>query len=166
MSVQVVVMGVSGAGKTTIGTRLAHHLGVDFLEGDSLHSAKNIDKMQSGRPLTDEEREPWLAAIGERVAAEPALVVACSALKRSYRDFIRRSAPTAVFIHLDCPRSVIESRLADRSGHFMPVELLKSQLDILEPLEADEVGFTVEAIRSPEEVVTEMVRRLAELRLR
>ena len=122
--------------------------------------------MQSGRPLTDQDREPWLAAIGERVAAEPSLVVACSALKRSYRDFIRRSAPTAVFIHLDGPRSVIESRLADRSGHFMPAELLESQLNILEPLEADEAGLTVKAIRSPEEVVTEVVRRLAELRLR
>lgn len=166
MSVQVVVMGVSGAGKTTIGTRLAHRLGVGFLEGDSLHPAKNIAKMQSGRPLTDLEREPWLIAIGHRLAAEPSLVVACSSLKRSYRDLIRRSAPSAVFIHLDGPKSVIESRMADRKGHFMPAELLESQLDTLEPLMADEVGFTVEAIRSPDEVVTEVFRRLAGLRLR
>lgn len=166
MSVHAVVMGVSGAGKTTIGSRLAHHLGVDFLEGDSVHPPQNIEKIQSGRPLTDQDREPWLAAIGQRLAGEPSLVVACSALKRSYRDLIRRSAPSAVFIHLDGPRSVLKSRMADRRGHFMPTELLESQLDTLEPLEADEVGFKVEAIQSPEEVVTKVVRRLAELRLR
>lgn len=166
MSVHIVLMGVSGVGKTTMGTRLAHHLGVDFLEGDSLHPPENIEKMQSGRPLTDQDREPWLDVIGQRLRTEGSLVVACSALKRSYRDLIRRSAPSAVFIHLDGPRSVIGSRIANRRGHFMPVELLGSQLDSLEPLEADELGFTVEAIYSPEEVVTEVVRRLDELRLR
>jgi carbohydrate kinase (thermoresistant glucokinase family) len=143
---QVIVMGVSGCGKTTIGDLVARELGVRFLDGDSLHPVENVAKMAAGTPLTDEDRWPWLAIVGSELAAAGAdgLVLACSALRRSYRDAIRAQAPDTVFLHLHGSKEVLGSRLEGRSGHFMPAALLDSQLATLEPLEDDERGVVVD----------------------
>ena len=141
----LVVMGVSGSGKTTVGTALAAELGVPFVDADDLHPAENVARMAAGVPLTDDDRWPWLALVGERLAGADAtgLVVACSALKRSYRDAIRQKAPEVRFVFLDAGRALLESRVRDRPGHFMPASLLDSQLAALEPLAPDEPGVTV-----------------------
>ncbi|ROO88609.1 gluconokinase [Actinocorallia herbida] len=141
----VVVMGVSGSGKTTIGQLLAEALDVPFEEGDAHHPEENIAKMASGVPLTDEDREPWLDILGGwlRDNAASGGVMSCSALKRSYRDRLRDSAPTTRFLHLHGPKELLASRLQDRTAHFMPPSLLDSQLAVLEPLAADEAGATL-----------------------
>ena len=151
----IVVMGVCGCGKTTIGDLVARQLGMPFLDGDSLHPVENVAKMAAGSPLSDEDRWPWLAVIGSALAAAGAegLVLACSALKRSYRDAIRANAPHTVFLHLDGSREVLSQRLKDRSGHFMPPSLLDSQLATLEPLEPDEAGVVVDIAGSLPDVV-------------
>ncbi|WJY65541.1 Thermoresistant gluconokinase [Corynebacterium aquatimens] len=147
-------MGVSGCGKSTVGRVLADALGLPFIDGDDLHPAANIAKMARGTPLNDDDRVPWLHLIGQALARSTAddqadgVVVACSALKRSYRDIIRTHAPDAVFIHLDVPEDVLRTRLEQRTGHFMPPELLRSQLDTLEPLGPDEKSTTFDAIQS------------------
>ena len=143
---QVIVMGVSGCGKTTIGDLVARELGVRFLDGDSLHPVENVTKMAAGTPLTDEDRWPWLAIVGGELAAAggDGLVLACSALRRSYRDAIRAQAPDTVFLHLHGSKEVLGSRLEGRSGHFMPAALLDSQLATLEPLQDDERGVVVD----------------------
>lgn len=142
----VVVMGVSGCGKSTIGVLVADALGVPFVDGDSLHPIANVTKMAAGSPLTDEDRWPWLALVGEALAeaGETGLVVACSALKRVYRDAILAEAPHAIFLHLAGSREVLSARLEGRSGHFMPVSLLDSQLATLEPLQQDEPRVVVD----------------------
>lgn len=143
----VVVMGVSGAGKSVVGAALAELLGVPFTDADDLHPVANVAKMAAGTPLTDDDRWPWLAIVGEALAVAPhGLVVACSALKRSYRDAIRAAAPSTVFVYLTVDRTTLAKRVASRPGHFMPVSLLDSQLQTLEPLEADEAGLTVPAV--------------------
>ena len=130
----VIVMGVSGSGKTTLGTALAKRLGVEFIEGDSLHPAENIARMSAGTPLTDEDRWPWLANIARAVSAKPNSVVSCSALKRVYRDRLRQGiGPDLRFVCLMVPRPELERRMAKRRGHFMPPGLLDSQLAALEP---------------------------------
>jgi carbohydrate kinase (thermoresistant glucokinase family) len=139
-------MGVSGSGKSTVGERLAHRLGLPFIDADDLHPAANVEKMSAGIPLTDDDRWPWLDTVGARLhEAEDGLVVACSALKRSYRSAIRRAAPDTVFVHIDAPPQLLENRMDARIGHFMPPDLLKSQLATLEPLAADEAGGTISA---------------------
>lgn len=145
MPLQLVVMGVSGSGKSTVGAALAAHLGLPFSDADALHPAANVAKMAAGEPLTDDDRWPWLAAVGMAVAAasNTGIVMACSALKRSYREAIQAEAPGVRFVELDASRAVLEDRLAHRVGHFMPASLLDSQLDTLEPLQADEPGFRV-----------------------
>jgi len=152
---RVVVMGVSGCGKTTIGGLVAHELGVPFLDGDSLHPMENVAKMAAGTPLTDEDRWPWLATVGAELAQAGAdgLVLACSALRRSYRDAIRKQAPDTVFLHLHGSKEVLRQRLEGRSGHFMPPALLDSQLATLEPLRADERGVVVDIAAPVNEVV-------------
>lgn len=147
----VVVMGVSGAGKTTIARMLAAELGARFLDADDLHSDAARAKMAAGTPLDDADREPWL----ERVAAAATgdVVVACSALKRRYRDILRAGAPGVRFVELDVSRAELERRLAARTDHFMPASLLDSQLATLEPLEADEAGVRVSADAAPDAVV-------------
>jgi gluconokinase len=139
----IVVMGVAGSGKTTIASGLAEKLGVPFVEGDSLHPVANVKKMASGIALTDEDRWPWLEAIGERMEAEHVtghgVVVSCSALKRAYRDCLRKKVHGKVrFILLDGSRELITDRMKKRKGHFMPAALLDSQFATLEKPTADE----------------------------
>ncbi|MGH6958704.1 MAG: gluconokinase, partial [Caulobacteraceae bacterium] len=133
----LVVMGVSGAGKTTLAKRLAARFGWTFQEGDALHPPANIAKMKAGHPLNDADRAPWLAAIGRwidaRAAAGEPAVVACSALKRAYRDTLARGRPQVRFVFIRLDEATIAERLAHRRGHFMPPSLLASQFDALEP---------------------------------
>lgn len=140
----LVVMGVSGCGKTTVGIALAASLGVPFRDADDLHPAANVAKMAAGIALTDDDRMPWLALVGSALAAAPdGLVIACSALKRVYRQAILAAAPSARFVFLDGSRGLLESRVKHREGHFMPASLLDSQLATLEPLAAHEPGVRV-----------------------
>ena len=156
-------MGVSGCGKTTIGDLVARELGVPFLDGDSLHPFENVAKMAAGTPLTDEDRWPWLATVGSTLAngGDDGLVLACSALRRCYRDAIRALAPGTVFLHLHGSKEVLGSRLEGRSGHFMPAALLDSQLATLEPLEADEAGIVVDIAAPVSQVVTDSLAGIA-----
>lgn len=160
---RVIVMGVSGCGKTTIGDLVARELGVPFLDGDSLHPVENVAKMAAGTPLTDEDRWPWLATVGTELAnaGDGGMVLACSALRRSYRDAIRAQAPDTIFLHLHGSRAVLGQRLEGRSGHFMPATLLESQLATLEPLEADEAGIVVDIAAPVNDVVREALAGLA-----
>ena len=156
MSPTVVVMGVSGCGKSTIAGLIAEETGWDFLEGDELHPPSNIAKMSAGVPLTDEDRWPWLAAIAawihERASAGRGAVVSCSSLKHAYRDRLRAGghAGGVVFAHLDGPRAVLAERLARRT-HFMPASLLDSQFAALERLGPDELGLVVDLRLPPQE---------------
>ncbi|MET4540092.1 beta-N-acetylhexosaminidase [Arthrobacter bambusae] len=153
----IVVMGVAGCGKSTVGAALAERLGAKFLDGDSLHPQANIDKMAAGTPLNDDDRAPWLAEIGRRFpASNSALVIACSALKRSYRDIIRSADPSVVFVHLHGTRELLNARMTARPGHFMPASLLDSQLDTLEPLEDDEAGIVVDIASPVEDIVNDV----------
>lgn len=137
----LVVMGVSAVGKTSVGIEIAHLSGGMFLDADDLHSPQNIAKMRAGVPLDDDDRGPWLEAVGARL--RPRVVMACSALARRYRDVLRRHAPDAVFVHLDVDLHRLSGQARNRTGHFMPPGLLTSQLEALEPLDPDERGFTV-----------------------
>ncbi|MBT2369580.1 gluconokinase [Streptomyces sp. ISL-10] len=159
----VVVMGAAGTGKTTIGRLLAEQLDVPYAEGDDFHPEPNIAKMSAGVPLNDSDREPWLDAIGQWAQGRAGLggVVSSSALKRVYRDRLRSAAPDAVFLHLTGDRELIELRMHERKGHFMPTELLESQFATLQPLERDEPGVAVDVGGTPEEVTE---RALAALR--
>ncbi|MGV0655925.1 gluconokinase [Mycolicibacterium thermoresistibile] len=152
----IVVMGVSGCGKSTVGAALARRLGVPFADADDFHPPANIAKMASGRPLDDPDRLPWLEAVGRWSAGQPGgAVVACSALRRSYRDRLRRHRGDLVFLHLTGEPEVIARRQAGRTGHFMPSSLLRSQFDTLEPLQPDEPGATVDVDRSVDAIVDE-----------
>ncbi|MEE1929225.1 gluconokinase [Streptomyces sp. TRM 70351] len=156
MTALVVVMGVSGSGKTTVGTLLAERLAVPYADADEFHPPENVAKMAAGTPLDDADREPWLDAIGAWLAgrAEHAGgVVTCSALKRGYRDRLRAAAPGAFFVHLDGSPELIADRLSGRRGHFMPSSLLRSQFDTLEPLAGDEPGAAVSIEGSAEDTV-------------
>jgi len=161
----VVVMGVSGVGKTTVGVALARRLGWPFLDADDFHPATNVEKMRRGVPLTDDDRRPWLDAIGRelaRRAAEDAdVVLACSALHRWHRDALRAGADgTDVrFVYLRAGYDDIDRRLRARTGHFMPESLLRSQLDTLEPPDATE-ALTVDAAAPPDAIIDAIVRGL------
>ncbi|NNN33315.1 gluconokinase [Streptomyces sp. S3(2020)] len=161
----VVVMGVAGTGKTTIGPLLAARLGVPYAEGDDFHPPANITKMSAGTPLTDDDRWPWLDAIGDWADGRAGLggVVSCSALKRSYRDRLRTAAPGLVFVHLAGDRALIEDRMSHRQGHFMPTALLDSQFATLQPLESDEAGVVVDVTGGPEEITARAAKALTEL---
>ncbi|MFE2052218.1 gluconokinase [Streptomyces sp. NPDC059459] len=161
----VVVMGVAGTGKTTIGPLLAARLGVPYAEGDDFHPPANIAKMTAGTPLTDEDRWPWLDAIGGWAHGRAGLggVVSSSALKRSYRDRLRAAAPGVVFVHLTGSRELIEDRMSHRQGHFMPTALLDSQFATLQPLEPDEAGVAVDVAGSPEEITERAATALTDL---
>jgi gluconokinase len=140
----VIVAGVSGSGKSTVGALLAGRLGWRFADADEFHPAANVEKMRAGVPLTDEDRWPWLRAIGawmdERIAAGQQAVVACSALKRSYRDLLLAGRPQARMVFLTPDREVLTRRLAARHGHFFPEQLLGSQFADLQPPGPDEAG--------------------------
>ncbi|MCH1868146.1 gluconokinase [Nocardioides sp. CFH 31398] len=153
--VHVVAMGVSGCGKSTVGEALARRLGVPFEDGDDLHPPANVEKMRAGTPLDDDDRWPWLAAVGDWLAGtgEAGGVVACSALKRSYRDVLREHAPSAVFVHLHGDRDLIARRQAARGQHFMPPGLLESQFATLEPLAGDEPGVVLDVVLGVDELV-------------
>jgi gluconokinase len=134
----VIVMGVSGCGKTTFGTALAERLACGFIEGDRLHPPANIAKMSAGTPLTDDDRWPWLQAIAAALVAQPGALASCSALKRTYRDRLRHAGGDLGFICLDLPRPELERRMSLRRGHFMPAGLLDSQLATLESPAAED----------------------------
>ncbi|WP_269856216.1 gluconokinase [Streptomyces sp. RPT161] len=154
MSHMVVVMGVSGSGKSTVGGLLAERLGVPYAEADDFHPPANIAKMSAGHPLDDADRAPWLDAIAAWITdrGREGGVVSCSALKRSYRDRLRAAAPDLFFVHLDGPPELIASRLAARMEHFMPAGLLRSQLEALEPLEPDEAGAVITIDGGPAQI--------------
>ena len=156
-------MGVSGSGKTVIGSRLARALDVEFVEGDTYHSPANIAKMSAGIPLTDEDRRDWLHAIGRRIRQAnetgDGVVVSCSALKRSYRDVIRGEAGRVRFVFLSGERALIGERLRQRKGHFMPISLLDSQIATLEEPSSDEDVWLVDITKSPEDIVASLIAR-------
>ncbi|AMW12856.1 gluconate kinase [Streptomyces qaidamensis] len=149
----IVVMGVSGSGKTTVGHKVAQRLGLPYAEADDFHPPQNVAKMRAGIPLDDEDRRPWLEMIATWLAEHAGRggVVTCSALKRRYRDRLTAVAPDVFFLHLDGSAELIASRLAARQGHFMPLHLLQSQIDALEPLAADESGAVVPIEGTPEQ---------------
>ncbi|MFP5347573.1 MAG: gluconokinase [Actinomycetes bacterium] len=160
----VVVMGVSGSGKTTIAQGISAVTGMPYGEADQFHPQANVDKMAAGIPLNDEDRWPWLRDIAAWMASEAAdgksTVVACSALKRSYRDLLRGGPPALQFVQLDGSAEVIRERMSHRSGHFMPTTLLDSQIATLEPLQPDEDGIVLDLTLPPEVLVDEAVRLL------
>jgi carbohydrate kinase (thermoresistant glucokinase family) len=161
----LVVAGVSGSGKSTVGELLAESLGVPFADADDLHPEANVRKMAAGHPLDDEDRRPWLRRVGEALAEAEGtgLVIACSALKRAYREAILAAEPRTRFVLLDGSRELLEQRMTHRQGHFMPTTLLDSQLATLEPLEPDEPGITIGIDHSPEAIVAETRAKLAPL---
>ncbi|MDC7123688.1 gluconokinase [Cellulomonas fimi] len=157
-------MGVSGTGKTTIGRLVAEALGTPFVEGDDLHPPANVEKMAAGVPLTDEDRGPWLrlvaGAMTEHAQAGRGTVVACSALRRAYRDVLRSADGRVRFVHLAVDRDELARRMAGRRGHFMPVSLLESQLATLEPLAPDEDGVELPVHRDPAQTAAAVVEAL------
>ena len=164
----VVVMGVSGSGKTTVAALLAAALGCQFQEGDDLHPRENVEKMRSGTPLTDADRMPWLRRIAEEIdgwrARDECGVLTCSALKRSYRDIIIGHRHDVVLVYLKGSRDLIHQRMAARHEHFMPIALLDSQVATLEEPTPDEHPITVDVGGQPAEIAHEIVCRIAALR--
>ncbi|MET7732219.1 gluconokinase [Streptomyces sp. NPDC005402] len=158
----VVVMGVSGSGKSTVGRLLAQRLAVPFLEADDLHPAANRAKMAAGHPLDDEDRRPWLLSIAEWIRAATDAgrggVVACSALKHEYRRLFLGAGAGLWFLYLALDRGTAGRRVAGRAGHFMPARLVDSQYATLEPLRSDEPGLTVDAVTDPQTIVDQVVR--------
>jgi gluconokinase len=162
----VVVMGVSGVGKTTVALLLAERLAVPFAEGDDMHPPANIARMSAGTPLDDADRQPWLEAVGGWLHGQRASgaggVVTCSALRRRYRDTLRAACPEAWFLQLSGSRGLVSERLDRRSGHFMPGSLLGSQYEALEPLAADEHGLVLDVGPGPAELAEAAARALGE----
>ncbi|MET8265871.1 gluconokinase [Micromonospora arida] len=160
----VVVMGVSGAGKTTVARGIGVATGLTFAEADEFHSPQNVARMRSGVPLDDTTRWPWLRDIAgwitDRGAEGRSTVLACSALKRSYRDVLRQGPLRVDFVHLDGPVEVIRARLARREGHYMPATLLESQLATLEPAQPDESVLVLDVSLAPEALVAAAVKGL------
>ena len=157
----LIVAGVSGSGKTTVGAMLAGRLGWRFADADEFHPAANIEKMRAGTPLTDDDRWPWLRAIGawmdERIARNESAVITCSALKRSYRDMLLGGRPQVRMVFLAADRQVLARRLAARHGHFFPQQLLGTQFDDLEPPRPDEHVITIVPADDPADTVTSII---------
>ena len=160
---RLIIMGVSGCGKSTVGQRLAQRIGVPFLEGDALHPPRNVALMAAGTPLTDEDRAGWLDTIATRLSAlgpDDGLVVSCSALKRAYRDRLRAAAPDLQFVHLHGTRALLAARLRERQGHHRPPALLDSQLDTLEIPSADEAVLTLDIAEPADPLVAQIEHHL------
>lgn len=160
---QIVVMGPSGSGKSTVGEALARSLNAEFTDADDLHPASNVEKMRAGIPLDDNDRWPWLTTVGEELGARDSSVIACSALKRSYRDKIREQAPNAYFVELVVDAELLHQRVSNRPGHFMPASLVLSQLETLEQLGTDEPGLQISATM-PVSAIVHHVRAALERR--
>ena len=162
---RICVMGVSGAGKTVVGTLLADALALPFLEGDALHPPGNVRRMAQGIPLTDDDRRDWLRTIADRIAAArragSGLVVACSALKRGYRDLLRLADGELRFVHLTGDAGLIRQRITQRVRHYMPASLLDSQLATLEVPGVDEHAWTFDVADSPAAILAHVMERLA-----
>lgn len=160
----IVVMGVSGIGKTTVGKRLAEKMGARFIEGDRYHPPANIEKMKRGEPLTDADRQPWLETLAGELAASRAkgesVVLACSALRRRYRDILRAGHKDVDFVFLNADQAVIQKRLDARRGHFMPPSLLDSQFAALERPGADERAIPAGATQPPDAIVDAVLTAL------
>ena len=160
---RLVIMGVSGCGKSTVGERLAQRLGVPFLEGDALHPPHNVALMAAGTPLTDADRADWLDAIAERLSGlqtDEGMVVSCSALKRMYRDRLRAATSDLQFVHLHGDPALLATRLAQRQGHYMPPALLLSQLETLEIPSADESALSLDITEPADNLVTQIEHHL------
>ena len=160
MTRRLVIMGVSGCGKSSVGARLAARLGLNYRDGDDLHPPENVAKMRAGMPLTDADRWPWLDRVGQVLLAEAPVIVGCSALKRAYRDRIRTAAGGPMtLVHLAGSQEVIAARMALRQGHYMPLSLLDSQFAALEPPAAEE-AITVSIDQPLEAIVADILRQL------
>jgi gluconokinase len=157
----IVLMGVSGSGKTTVAEQLGTALGWDYAEADVFHPQANKDKMAAGHPLDDEDRWPWLRALRDWISSENEAghdtITTCSALKRSYRDLLREAAGRVVFVYLEGSKELLSQRLGGRKGHFMPTSLLDSQLDTLEPPTPEEDALTLSIAQSPEELAEAII---------
>ena len=157
----VVVMGVSGSGKTTVGGVLAQQLAVPFADADSFHSSEAKAKMAAGHPLDDADRAPWLQILADWLAGETdGCVLACSALRRRYRDVLRSQSPRLCFLHLAGQPSVVTERVGHRAHHYMPSSLVQSQYDTLEPLEPDEFGVVIDFTLDPEQIVQTFLKEV------
>lgn len=164
----VVVMGVSGSGKSTVGAALAEHLGWDHIDADDFHPRHNIDKMRAGTPLTDADRGPWLQALRDeldrRAAARRPVVLACSALKKAYRDVLRGGIGSVGFVYLAAQAQELTERLASRDGHFFPAALIDSQLATLEQPGPEEHALTIPATAQPDRIAQQVVNTWQEHR--
>jgi len=158
----VVVMGVQGSGKSTIGSSLAERLGITFIDGDSLHSDENVATMAAGLPLSDEQRMPWLSAVGAALVAgrDSGIVIACSALKRGYRDFLREYVPDLFVVFPHGSIELVAARISERQHEYMPPALLTSQYETLESLQENERGIAVDIALSPSNIVDAVVRTM------
>jgi len=158
---RIVVMGVSGCGKSSVGAALSEALGIPYRDGDDLHPPANVAKMRAGEALTDADRWPWLDRVAQELASLAPVIVGCSALRRAYRDRIRAGAGGPVlFVHLAGSRALIAARMAARSGHFMPASLLESQFATLEPPGPDEAAITVDIDQPMDRLVADILRQL------
>lgn len=165
----ILIMGVSGSGKTVVGRLLATALGWTFRDADDLHPPENVARMRSGQPLTDADREPWLRSLSAVVDAAlassgPGLVLACSALKRTYRNRLRAADPKVKLVHLTGPEPILRERISARVGHYMPASLLTSQLATLEPPEASERALVIDVTDPPEALAARILSELAPTR--
>jgi gluconokinase len=160
----VVVMGVAGSGKTTVGSALAARLGVPFADADSFHSPAARAQMAAGHPLDDLDRAPWLETLAGWLRSQPrGAVLACSALKRRYRDVLRTGSADLCFLHLIGDPGVVTERVGDRPDHYMPVTLVQSQYEALEPLAADERGVEIDLTLAPEQIIDTFLKRFSML---
>ena len=160
---RLIIMGVSGCGKSTVGERLGARTRIPFIEGDTLHPPRNVALMAAGTPLTDEDRAGWLDDIASRFGAlnaDAGLIISCSALKRKYRDRLRAACPDLRFIHLHGDKTLLEQRLQYRTGHYMPPSLLTSQLQTLEPPSSDEPAITLDIALPTDQLVEQIEQQL------